>query len=152
MLKIRRATARDRSEWFRMRSALWPHALADHPQEIDAYLGDSGERSAVFVAEHPSGAHLSGFLEARLRDYADGCSTSPVAYIEGWYVDPEIRKAGVGAALIEAAESWGRSLGLAELASDSEFQNDLGHQAHLALGFQEVGRIVQFRKPLKGAG
>jgi aminoglycoside 6'-N-acetyltransferase I len=48
------------------------------------------------------------------------------------------------------AEHWSRSLGLTELASDSEFRNDLGQRAHLALGFQEVGRIVQYRKSLKG--
>ena len=132
-----------------MRSALWAHALAEHTREIDAYLDDSGDQSAVFVAEHPNGVGLSGFLETRLRNYADGCSTSPVAYMEGWYVDAEIRRAGVGAALVAASENWSRSLGLTELASDSELRNKLGQHAHLALGFQEVGRIVQFRKSLK---
>ncbi len=132
-----------------MRSALWPHALADHPREIDEYLGDSGDRLAAFVAEHPSGNGLAGFLEARVRSHADGCSTSPVAYLEGWYVDPDLRRAGVGAALVAAAEDWGRSLGLTELASDSELPNDLGQRAHRALGFSEVGRVVQFRKSLK---
>ena len=52
---------------------------------------------------------------------------------------------------MEAAENWSRSLGLAELASDSDFNNELGQRVHLALGFQQVGRIVQFRKSLKGA-
>jgi aminoglycoside 6'-N-acetyltransferase I len=131
--------------------ALWPHAAAEHPQEIDAYLDDLGAQSAVFVAEHPSGGGLSGFLEVRLRNYADGCSSSPVAYIEGWYVDPEVRRAGVGAALLKAAEGWSRNLGLTEVASDSDLRNDLGRRVHLALGFQEVGRIVEFRKSLKGA-
>jgi len=134
-----------------MRSALWPHARAEHAEEIAAYLGDSGEQSAVFVAEQPGGAGLSGFLEAGVRSHADGCSTSPVVYIEGWYVDPGSRKAGVGGALLRAAETWGRTLGLAEMGSDSELQNGLGQHAHLALGFEEVGRIVQFRKSLKSA-
>jgi aminoglycoside 6'-N-acetyltransferase I len=134
-----------------MRTALWPHAVADHPREVDAYIRDSDEQSAVFVAEQATGLGLSGFLEARLRNYADGCSTSPVAYIEGWYVDPELRKIGVGAALLHAAERWSEHLGLTEIASDSELQNDVARQAHLALGFEEVGRVVQFRKALKGA-
>lgn len=150
-MRVRRVAAQDRSEWLRMRSALWPHARDEHAGEIDEYLADSGKQSVVFVAEHPNGAGLSGFLEARLRDYADGCSTSPVGYIEGWYVDPELRRAGVGAALLEAAEGWSRDLGLSELASDSELGNELGLRAHLARGFEEVGRVVQFRKPLKGA-
>jgi len=133
-----------------MRSALWPHSASEHPREVDRYLSDSTESSAVFVADNPSGG-LAGFLEARLRDYADGCSTSPVAYVEGWYVDPTVRRSGVGGALLDAAESWARSLGLTEMASDSDLQNELGQQAHVGRGFQEVARIVQFRKVLKGA-
>ena len=132
-----------------MRAALWPHAMADHPREVDGYLKSEVERAAAFVALHPDGNRLTAFLEVRLRDYADGCSSSPVAYIEGWYVDPRFRKRGIGAALVEAAEGWAESLGLSEIASDSDLHNDIGQRAHTGLGFQEVGRIVQFRKPLE---
>lgn len=86
-----------------MRTTLWPHAIADHPEEVDEYLCDLGERCAGFVAEKPAGDALCGFLEARLRSHADGCSGSPVAYIEGWWVEPEFRSSGVGAALVRAA-------------------------------------------------
>ncbi len=133
-----------------MRTALWPRGASEHPREIEAYLASSVDKSAVFVAENPEGG-LSGLLEAGVRDYADGCSTLPVAYIEGWYVDPEARRSGIGSALLDAAEYWGRSLGLAEIASDSEVGNEVGQRAHLARGYQEVGRVVQFRKALKGA-
>ncbi len=146
-MRVRRATERDRSEWLRMRAALWPEGASDHLEEIVAYLAGPEQGSAVFVAESPGGG-LSGFLEARLRDYADGCSTSPVAYVEGWYVDPDSRRSGVGKALLEAAERWGRGLGLSEMASDSDLGNELGRQAHLEHGFREVGRVVQFRKAL----
>jgi aminoglycoside 6'-N-acetyltransferase I len=93
-------------------------------------------------------SRLAGFIEVRLREYADGCSSSPVAFIEGWYVDRGLRGRGIGAALVGAAEDWAKSLGLSEIASDSELDNELGQSAHAALGFQEVGRVVQFRKPL----
>jgi aminoglycoside 6'-N-acetyltransferase I len=149
MVNVRRATPSDRNEWLRMRAALWPHAMADHPREVDGYLQSAVERAAAFVAERPDGNRLVAFLEVRLRDYADGCSSSPVAYIEGWYVDPRFRRRGIGAALVEAAEEWAEKLGLSEIASDSELHNDIGHRAHTGLGFQEVGRIVQFRKPLE---
>jgi aminoglycoside 6'-N-acetyltransferase I len=131
-----------------MRTALWPHAVADHPREVDAYLQSAVGRGAAFVAEDPDASRLAGFLEVRLRDYVDGCSSSPVAYVEGWYVELRLRGRGIGAALVEAAEDWAKSLGLSEIASDSELHNELGKSAHSALGFQEVGRIVQFRKPL----
>ena len=35
---------------------------------------------------------------------ADGCTTHPVGYVEGWYVDPDVRRKGVGKALVAAAE------------------------------------------------
>lgn len=149
-VRVRPATAADRPEWFRLRSALWPHAVQEHARDIDLYLTDLEGRNAGrgLVAQHPSGRGLCGFLEIRLRDYADGCASSPVGYVEGWYVDAEFRRAGVGAALMRAAEAWARALGLSELASDTELENGLGVSAHRALDFAEVGRIVQFRKPL----
>lgn len=148
MVNVRRATPADRDEWLRMRAALWPDAMADHPREVDGYLEGAVERAVAFVAERSDGSGLAAFLEVRLRDYADGCSSSPVAYMEGWYVDPPFRKRGIGAALVEAAEDWAESLGLSEIASDSELHNDIGQRAHAGLGFQEVGRVVQFRKSL----
>jgi tRNA (cmo5U34)-methyltransferase len=66
-------------------------------------------------------------------------------------VDPACRSRGIGAALLEAAEAWSRGLGVTELASDSDLANALGEHAHRALGFEEVGRVVQFRKPLASA-
>lgn len=131
-----------------MRTALWPHGSGEHPQEIEDHLANASERSVVLVAEHPRAAGLAGFAEAGLRDVADGCASSPVAYLEGWYVDPALRRSGVGRALVEAVERWARDLALVELASDSELEKTAGQGAHLALGFQQVGRVVQYRKSL----
>lgn len=39
----------------------------------------------VWVAEDASG-RLLGFVELSLRPYAEGCASSPVPYIEAWYV------------------------------------------------------------------
>jgi len=43
---------------------------------------------AVFVAEFAQG-HLGGFLECGPGGFTEGCCTSPVGYIEGWWVDPQ---------------------------------------------------------------
>jgi aminoglycoside 6'-N-acetyltransferase I len=91
---------------------------------------------------------LCGFSEASIRNYADGCETSPVAYLEGWYVDPDSRRVGIGRALVEAVEAWGRQRGLHELASDALLENEAGHRAHEHLGFLEVERAVRYRKSL----
>lgn len=56
---------------------------------------------------------------------------------------------GPGArALVAAAEAWARSRGCREMASDAEITNELSHRAHGALGYQETGRLVVFRKDL----
>jgi hypothetical protein len=37
------------------------------------------------------------------------------------------------------------------MASDSNLRSELGQEAHLVHGFEEVPRVIQFRKVLKGA-
>src|SRR5262249_3365824 len=103
--------------------------------------------TAVLVAERAEGG-LCGFAEAGTRPYADGCQTSPVAYLEGWYVDPDMRRQGIGSALVRAAEDWARGRGYRELASDALLDNLTSQQAHLALEFAEVERAVKYRKAL----
>ncbi len=79
---------------------------------------------------------------------AESCESSPVASLEGWYVDPDVRRHGVGAALVRAAEVWARTKGLKELASDTELANTDSQLAHAAVGFVEVERLVAYRKVL----
>ena len=143
---IRSMRPEDRSEWLRMRRALWGE-IPDEEQvrEMDENLASVMDE--VFVAERPGGG-LCGFLEAGLRSRADGCDSTPVGYIEGWYVDEDMRRCGVGRALVEAAEAWARSRGCRQMASDAVLGNEVSHQAHGALGYEDIGRIVQFKKDL----
>jgi aminoglycoside 6'-N-acetyltransferase I len=144
---IRHATLNDQVEWLRMRSALWPDcSLDDHHREMQEQLDDQS-RYTVLVVEREAD-RLGGFLEASLRDYADGCRTSPVGYIEGWYVDADLRQHGWGGALVKAAEQWALEQGCTEMASDCELDNEVSWRAHLALGYEEVDRAIQFRKSL----
>ncbi len=145
--KVRGVRRADRDEWLRMRARLWPEHPENHPREIDAFLLGGGEGEAVLVVERPHGG-LAGFVELSSRAYAEGCRSSPVAYLEGWWVDPDARAEGLGRALVAAAEEWARARGLSELASDADLANLDGQRAHAALGFGEVGRQVCFRKAL----
>ncbi len=145
--KIRPVDLEDKTEWLRMRASLWPASRDDHEPEIERLLSRATRTSIVLVAEREDG-RLGGFLEAATRPYAEGCSSSPVGYIEGWWVDEDLRRTGVGPLLVGAAEAWARSQGLTEMASDSELTNEQGQAAHRTLGYQEVERIVCFRKQL----
>lgn len=149
-MDIRPVKNSDRIEWTRLRSSLYSNP---DPQEIDDWF-DAAENGgtalvgvAVLVADRGDGS-LAGFVEIGSRNYADGCKTSPVAYLEGWYVDPDVRRNGLGAQLLEAAETWALSHGFSEMASDTELGNGISLQAHLALGFDEVERQICFRKSL----
>jgi aminoglycoside 6'-N-acetyltransferase I len=132
-----------------MRDSLWPGSLADHDEETRRCFDGRTETPIVFVAE-TSGA-LVGFLELDFRRYAPGCRSSPVPFIEGWYVEPAFRRRGIGRALVAAAEAYAREAGHAEIASDVEVDNDGSLAAHGALGYEEVERIVCFRRSLGSA-
>jgi aminoglycoside 6'-N-acetyltransferase I len=143
---IRHATQTDKPEWLRMRQALWPdHTAEEFTVQSKEILNDPMQ--PVFVVQRPDGK-LGGFLEAGTRKYAEGCETSPVGYIEGWYVDEDLREQGLGKALVGAAEEWARSQGLTEMASDTWLENDVSIQAHLKMGYEETERLIHFAKKL----
>ncbi len=100
-----------------------------------------------WVAEK-SDKRLIGFLEASIRDVAEDCDTRNVAYIEGWYVEPDFRKTGVGGLLASHAAQWARAKGCKEMGSDCELDNEISLKAHLGLGFEETSRLIHFRKRL----
>lgn len=147
MSTIRRPEPQDWQEWLRMRLALWPRqTAAEHEVEMQDYLYGTSRNVAFIVARTEAG--LGGFVEASLRSYADGCNTHPVGYIEGWYVDPDLRRQGVGALLVEAAERWAASLGCTEMASDCLENNETSLAAHQALGYIVSERLIHFCKAL----
>jgi aminoglycoside 6'-N-acetyltransferase I len=101
----------------------------------------------VLIAFDEQGTAI-GLIELSIRPYAEGCDTDRVAFVEGWYVDPDARGDGVGAALIGAADDWARSQGCTELASDTEVENVSSAAAHRAVGFVETAVVRCFRKSL----
>ena len=105
------------------------------------------EQEAVFVSAGPQG-RLQGFVEVSTKPYAIGCETQPVGYLEGWYVELQMRSKGVGRALVMAAETWARSRGCRQMASDSQAENEGSQRAHTRLGYAEVERLVHFKKDL----
>jgi aminoglycoside 6'-N-acetyltransferase I len=129
-----------------MRHALWPDAdVAELAAEVDDFLGS--EDQVAVVVERASGA-LCGFLEAGCRPFANGVDEQPCAFVEGWWVDADVRRTGVGRALMAAAADWARHRGFTELGSDVEIDNVGSQDAHKALGFEERERVVYFRKRL----
>jgi len=144
-VNVRRLAEADWPELMRMAAELFPDEdRGDLAVDMRRFLarGDG----AVFVAE--ARGELVGYVQVGERPYADGCASSPVAFIEEWYVGPDARRRGVGRMLLRAAEDWARSRGRVEMASDSLLDNSESHAAHLGSGYAEVERAIRYRKPL----
>jgi aminoglycoside 6'-N-acetyltransferase I len=156
MIQVRHVEPRDAAQWIALSTTLWPEeGSAVHEAEITRFFAAPEPRpgtmpEAVLVALEPGSTAptLLGFAEVSRRPYAEGCETSPVGFLEGWYVVPECRRQGIGRALVAAAEAWARALGCREFASDALVENTLSAAAHRALGFEEVVVIRCFRKGL----
>lgn len=125
-----------------MRTELWPDQTAE---DMAGWL--SASAGGTLVAER-SGGRLCGFVEVGERAFAEGCSSGPVAYVEGLWVDADARRDGVGTALLRAAARWAADHGYSEMASDAALDNEASHRTHGRAGFVEAGRSVLYVKPL----
>jgi aminoglycoside 6'-N-acetyltransferase I len=145
--RIIQMTAADVADWTRLRRALWPGtSRAEHEVDIAAALTQAGLN---LIARGDDGRPL-GFAEASMRhDYVNGTKTSPVAFLEGIYVEPSHRGRGIARMLVISVEAWARQQGCSELASDTGIDNVVSQRMHEALGFSETQRVVFFRKVLK---
>jgi aminoglycoside 6'-N-acetyltransferase I len=130
-----------------MRLALWPDA---DPDELRAEAVNWNTATGIALIAFDDEDRAVGMAEASLRrDYVNGTESSPVGFLEAWYVDAGHRGRGVGRALVAAVEDWTRAQGCSELASDALLGNAASHAAHAACGFEETERVVYFRKPLE---
>ena len=145
-LMVRLATAADVEAWSEQRAELWPELdVHEHAVEAVQWLSDPSTDALLAVSGDGT---LLGFAEVGLRAYAEGCESSPVGYVEGWFVEEPVRRQGVGRALMRAAEDWARGKGCTELASDTEVHNTVSQEAHERLGFERVETIVVYRRSL----
>jgi aminoglycoside 6'-N-acetyltransferase I len=148
-IRVRPAVAGDAAAWLEMRRALWPDDPDDtHPGEIARYFDGSLRNPLEVLIAIDAQQRPVGFVELSIRNYAEDCETDRVAYLEGWYVVPGLRRQGVGRALVAAAEDWARAQGCTEFGSDAVLDNEPSAAAHVALGFEETARIRCFKKML----
>ena len=146
VMEIRPLNNADVDVWIDMRHRLWPH------HERDELVGETADwahgKLGVFIAE--TGDDLVGFAEVTMHDSAPGCTTSPIGYLEGWWVEPDHRREGIGTALLHESEAWSREHGATEFASDAHADNKDSRVAHTAVGFVEKRAVVHFHKQISG--
>lgn len=146
--RIEAVTASTLPGWRQMRQALWPEMTKEENLRETQAMLMADSRFLVRIASSMEGDPV-GFVEATIRtDYVNGCVTSPVVFLEGIYVQPWARRQGAARSLVEAVEAWGCERGCCEFASDALLENGDSHSMHRALGFEEMERVVYFRKSL----
>ena len=145
-MHVEEIRAKDKAEWLELRAALWPsHDLESLRREMDDLLTNRSHWG-LFAAHE--GGQVIGFLESSVKAKAPGCTTTRIGYIEGWFVLPEFRSAGVGRELVQKAETWAKEKGCVEMASDTTSNYPLSPAAHEALGYTEVERRYFYKKQL----
>jgi len=159
VIEVRELAPDDIPQWLALRAALWPDVVpAEHSAEAKRYFTTSERFPGVMpelvlvAVDRNANPTIPGFVELSRRLYAEGCESSPVGFLEGWYVVPGRRREGIGRALVRAGESWAVARGCREFASDALADNAVSRAAHQAIGFEEVEVIRCFRKDLPAAG
>jgi GNAT superfamily N-acetyltransferase len=102
-----------------------------------------GERREVFVAAR----------DDRVVGWAGVSTDEPFvegfgAHLEGLVVDEAFRGAGIGAALLEAAEAWARERGCAFMRVQSNVIRERAHEFYRRQGYGTIKAQYHLRKPL----
>jgi ribosomal protein S18 acetylase RimI-like enzyme len=147
-VQIRALTEMD-AEVFR---TLRLRALRDHPDAFGSSFDDEAARSLSTIAERlrataaaPDDVNLGAFVDGRLvgmvgfrrEDYA---KVRHRGYIWGMYTAPELRRQGIGRALLLEAVAHARGLpGLEQVNLSVVTRNSAARELYLALGFKIFG-------------
>lgn len=134
--------------------------LVEKDDELDIWLGFASKvwstdidtlRTKFLRHQYPheflywrAGKALAWLSLSLRKEYVEGCSNLPIAYLEGIGVAEEVRQQGIARELLAFARSWAKGQGCLQLASDCALENTLSQEFHARLGFHEVGRSVHY--------
>jgi len=150
-VNIREVRAADAQRWINLRHRLWPdQTVEDLSEDVHEFFNRGTPLVVVAFLAWCKNQPI-GFLELSVRPYVPGAASQPAPFVEGWFVNAEWRRRGVGRMLVKAAEDWASSRGHRQLGSDADVENMVGAAAHEAMGFREVETIRCFIKDLDGS-
>lgn len=143
---ITRATEIDAPALAKLATQMWSsHTLSELEADFAEII--SSENAVCFI-KYAEGKPI-GFVQCQIRyDYVEGTKTSPVGYLEGIFIQEEYRHRGFAKELLQKCEKWANDKKCSEFASDCELNNIDSFKFHLAMGFDEVNRIICFRKEI----
>lgn len=114
-----------------------------------AELGARFERVNHAEGHHLFAAERAGHVAGLLHVFARPALEKPVeAIVQSMVVDETARRAGIGRALMAAAESWALGEGLASVALSSQLKREDAHAFYESLGYRRVATSGLLRKQL----
>lgn len=147
MKKIVEASEKSIDHLTKLAIDLWPdNEYEDLKNEYLNLLKSENHKVFLYVVDDLPIAFIQ--LSIR-RDYVEGSNTSPVGYVEGIYVIPNLRRQGISKELMFKGEEWVKEKGCKQIGSDIEYDNNTSYHFHLNRGFKEANRIICFIKDIE---
>ena len=141
-MQIVEATQAHLQSWLALRRQLWPDPDPHHLQEMQEILASPTLVAFLLLDDDEQPA---GFIEGALYLTA----SQKYGYVEGWYVIPNRRGAGLGRRLLGALEQWILHQSITLILSDTSPEDyPLSTRAHHENGFRELMTIRVFAKQL----
>ncbi len=145
MLHFRLATLDDFDTWCRFRDELYGDLQPEYIETEIKRIISAPDLCSYLVFLEKDKTEPVGMIELSFRNIVEGCTSSPVAYIDGLYLNEKYRGQGLGKEMLVFIKKWARESGCTELAVDTELENGRAQQFYLREGFEETFRVVQFR-------
>ena len=146
-LEIRRAHPSDAAEMARLSGELgYPISVEEMRAALGRLLAD--DRHFTAVAEEGAD-RLVGWMHVEHRTLMQSAERAELIEL---IVDASARRRGTGRALVDVAESWARSRGLASLTVRSNVTRELSHPFYEALGFVREKTQHLYRTRFRGSG
>ena len=142
-IAIRTATPEDAAEISRLSAELgYPAPTQAFAQRLGQLLAST--KHEVLVAEGEQG-HLYGFIAVEHRLIIEYGERAEIAAL---VVDTQVRRGGVGKALVAAAERWAADRGLADMVVRSNAARQESHPFYENAGYERTKTQHVYRKPL----
>jgi len=139
-MQYREARPSDLDAWAELRFQLWGGDAAELRSEAIGILQSASETCFVALSDAED---LIGFLEISVRS----TKSHTYGYLEGWYVEPDLRRQGIGSSLIEHAENWLLHQSVEAIFSDTDRANYPDSlPAHANSGYSPIREFTLLKK------
>jgi GNAT superfamily N-acetyltransferase len=140
---IRTAVETDAEEIARL-SEQFGHPVA--VQDLRLKIAMLSPMASQYLAVAAGAGHeLAGWIHAERRLAVAGGERVEIV---GLVVDAAVRRCGVGRLLVNAAQEWARTSGIADIIVRSNVARDVSHQFYLGLGYSRFKTQHVYTKSL----